>query len=103
MKSSLEKSLSDYDARRRGRRPTVLRGFSGKQSWKLELPEKGRVLLGRGEGCDVVIKDARVSRTHCCLHAAGNVLLEDLGSTTGTRLMGRPLHAGEKILLKRGD
>jgi DNA-binding NtrC family response regulator len=98
-----EKTLSDYDERRRLRRPTVLLGFSGEQSWKLELPEKGRVVLGRGEGCDVVIKDARVSRTHCCLHVAANVVLEDLGSTTGTRHMGRPLHGGEKTLLKRGD
>ncbi|HEY1418973.1 MAG TPA: FHA domain-containing protein, partial [Myxococcaceae bacterium] len=87
-----EKTLSDYDERRRLRRPTVLLGFSGERSWKLELPEKGRVVLGRGEGCDVVIKDARVSRAHCCLHVAANVVLEDLGSTTGTRHMGQPLH-----------
>jgi two-component system, NtrC family, response regulator AtoC len=98
-----EKTLSDYDERRRLRRPTVLLGFSGEQSWKLELPDKGRVVLGRGEGCDVVIKDARVSRAHCCLHVAANVVLEDLGSTTGTRHMGRPLHGGEKTLLRRGD
>jgi len=98
-----EKTLGDYDERRRLRRPTVLLGFSGERSWKLELPEKGRLVLGRGEGCDVVIKDARVSRAHCCLHVAGNVVLEDLGSTTGTRHMGRPLHGGEKTLLRRGD
>src|SRR5215468_5281334 len=98
-----EKTLGDYDERRRARRPTVLLGFSGEQRWKLQLPEKGRILLGRGEGCDVAIKDAHVSRTHCCLHVGGNVLLEDLGSTTGTRLMGRLLHSGEKALLKRGD
>ncbi|HZW87640.1 MAG TPA: sigma 54-interacting transcriptional regulator [Myxococcaceae bacterium] len=97
------KTLGDYDERRRARRPTVLLGFSGGQRWKLQLPEKGRILLGRGEGCDVAIKDARVSRTHCCLHVGGNVLLEDLGSTSGTRLMGRQLHRGEKVLLKRGD
>jgi hypothetical protein len=98
-----QKTLSDFDERRRARRPTVLLGFSGEQSWRLELPEKGRIVLGRGDGCDRVVKDARVSRTHCCLHVAGNVLLEDLGSTTGTRLMGRPLHPGERTLLKRGD
>jgi DNA-binding NtrC family response regulator len=98
-----EKTLSDYDERRRTRRPTVLLGFSGEQSWRLELPEKGRIVLGRGDGCDRVVKDARVSRNHCCLHVGGNVLLEDLGSTTGTRLMGRPLREGEKALLKRGD
>ena len=96
-----EKTLSDYDERRRLRRPTVLFGFSGEQSWKLELPEKGRIVLGRGERCDVVIKDARVSRAHCCLHVGPNVVLEDLGSTTGTRYLGRPLHGG--ALLKRGD
>jgi two-component system, NtrC family, response regulator AtoC len=98
-----EKTLGDAEERRRARRPTVLLGFSGGQSWKLQIPDRGRILLGRGEGCDVVIKDAHVSRTHCCIHVGGNVLLEDLGSTTGTRLMGRPLHRGEKVLLKRGD
>src|SRR5262249_11597544 len=97
------KPLGDYDERRRAGRPTVLLGFSGGQRWKLQLPEKGRILLGRGDGCDVAIKDARVSRTHCCLHVGGNVLLEDLGSTTGTRLMGRPLGWKEKALLRRGD
>jgi DNA-binding NtrC family response regulator len=98
-----EKTLSDYDELRRARRPTVLLGFSGERSWRLEIPEKGRIVLGRGEDCDVVIKDARVSRTHCCLHVGGNVLLEDLGSTTGTRLMGRRLRHGEKTLLWKGD
>jgi len=98
-----EKTLSDYDERRRARRPTVLLGFSGEKSWNLHLPEKGQILLGRGDDCDVAIEDPHVSRTHCCLHVAGNVLLEDLGSTTGTRLMGRQLQPGEKVLLKRGD
>src|SRR5262249_61628007 len=91
-----EKTLSDYDELRRARRPTVLLGFSGERNWRLEIPEKGRIVLGRGEGCDIVIKDARVSRNHCCLHVGSNVLLEDLGSTTGTRLMGRRLRPGEK-------
>src|SRR5215472_2413779 len=98
-----EKTLSDYDELRRARRPTVLLGFSGERNWRLEIPEKGRIVLGRGEDCDIVIKDARVSRAHCCLHVGGNVLLEDLGSTTGTRLMGRRLRHGEKTLLWKGD
>src|SRR5215813_13504935 len=50
-----------------------------------------------------MLKDARVSRNHCCLHVGSNVLLEDLGSTTGTRLMGRRLRPGEKTLLWKGD
>jgi hypothetical protein len=98
-----EKTLSDYDEQRRSRRPTVLLGFSGQQSWKLSLPERGRIVLGRGEGCDLVVKDARVSRSHCCLHVSTHVFLEDLASTTGTRLMGRALRRGEKRFLKKGD
>src|SRR5215467_1262035 len=98
-----DETLKDYAERRRARRPTVLLGFSVGRSWRLELPEKGRLVLGRGKRCDQVIGDARVSRTHCCLHVGGNVLLEDLGSTTGTRLMGRPLAPKEKALLRRGD
>jgi len=97
------KTPSDFGEQRRARRPTVLLGFSGDHHWRLPLPEAGRVVLGRGEGCTWVLKDARVSRQHCCLHLSSNVFLEDLGSTTGTRLMGRTLRRGEKMLLKRGD
>jgi two-component system response regulator AtoC len=88
---------------RRARRPTVLLGFTGDQHWRLPLPETGQLILGRAEGCALVLNDARVSRRHCCLHLSSNVMLEDLGSTTGTRLMGRTLERGEKTLLKRGD
>jgi two-component system, NtrC family, response regulator AtoC len=97
------KTLSDSDERRHARRPTVLLGFSGEHHWRMPLPETGRIILGRGEGCDRVLEDARVSRKHCSLHLSKHVRLEDLGSTTGTRLMGRTLEQGEKAFLKRGD
>ena len=97
------KTLSDSDEQRRARRPTVLLGFSGEHHWRMPLPETGRIVLGRSEGCDRVLGDARVSRKHCCLHLSTNVRLEDLGSTSGTRLMGRTLEQGEKAFLKRGD
>jgi len=97
------KTPSDFGEQRRARRPTLLLGFSEVQDWRLPLPENGRLILGRGEGCAVMLKDALVSRQHCCLHLSSHVFLEDLGSTTGTRLMGRTLRRGEKTLLKRGD
>lgn len=43
------------------------------------------VLLGKGEDCDVVLKDPRVSRRHCELRLVkGRVLLRDLESTNGS-------------------
>jgi two-component system response regulator AtoC len=95
-------AIGDRD-RRRACRPTILLGFSGEQSWKLRLPERGRIILGRGEGSDHLLSDARVSRNHCRVHVSTTVLLEDLGSANGTWLMGKPLCRGEKSMLKSGD
>lgn len=48
-------------------------------------------VLGRSAGCQVVLRDARVSRRHAMLHRQGpaEFWLVDLGSVNGTRLNGR--------------
>jgi DNA-binding NtrC family response regulator len=53
------------------------------------LPPEGTVIVGRGPGVDVVIEHASVSRRHAALHVAagGDLEVEDLGSSNGTRLM----------------
>jgi diguanylate cyclase (GGDEF)-like protein len=69
-------------------------------------------VLGRGPGASLVLRDDRASRRHCKLTVLPDpvrptrrvVLLEDMQSTNGIRVNGRPvkrrvLHGGEKILV----
>src|SRR5262245_36621965 len=49
------------------------------------LPDEGRVVIGRGEGADLRINDASISRVHAALSVrAVGLELEDLGSSNGT-------------------
>ena len=50
--------------------------------------------IGRSPESDVVINDPRVSRSHARIgFAGGRFVLEDLGSTNGTTLNGKPVSA----------
>ncbi len=64
------------------------------------------VVVGRGEGCDLVLADAFLSRRHARLQRDGDGwAIEDLGSRNGTRVNGqalsgrRPLLAGDVVEL----
>lgn len=62
----------------------------------------GANVIGR-EG-DVLVADGRVSRRHAQIaNDLGNLTLEDLGSTNGTKVDGQPLAAGEKRSLRGGE
>ncbi len=55
-------------------------------------------VLGRGADCDVVVPSPRVSRQHARLVWDGErFLVEDLGSTNGTRINGAPVTAPTPI------
>jgi ABC transport system ATP-binding/permease protein len=60
---------------------------------RLELDPSREVILGRGEHCDVVLSDLRVSREHLHLrHAPGQGwVMTDLDSRGGTHVAGRPI------------
>ncbi len=69
---------------------------------RIVLADEGVVVLGRDEGCDVLLADAGISKRHARLELRdGRVVLSDLGSKNGTRLGGQriagptPLSAGE--------
>ncbi len=74
--------------------------LNGRVTQRLET-EKERVLIGRSADCDVRVDSADVSRMHAAIVArSGRHFLEDLGSSNGTELNGRPVKNGE---LRNGD
>lgn len=62
------------------------------------------ITLGRDDGCDVVLAQSAVSRSHARISRDGSLFfLEDLGSSFGTLLNGAKLKKNEKQLLRNGD
>jgi two-component system, cell cycle response regulator len=62
-----------------------------------------RVVVGRDETCDLPLADASISRQHAAVSANQNheLVLQDLGSTNGTRLNGGEVEGS--VALKVGD
>ncbi|MCU1673873.1 MAG: hypothetical protein JWN77_1986 [Frankiales bacterium] len=50
----------------------------------------GQVVVGRADGCDVLLHDPTVSPRHLVLEVGEKVLLRDLGSRNGTLVDGVP-------------
>ncbi len=70
----------------------------------VEVPVGRPFVLGRQQGCDLVVRDSGASRRHAELtpRPDGSVLLRDLGSANGTVVDGRQvtealLHGGEDV------
>jgi predicted component of type VI protein secretion system len=64
-------------------------------------PVRDGLTLGRVSGCDVVLQDGKASRRHAKIVVeAGVVELEDLGSSNGTLLNGKPV---TRRVLRGGD
>ena len=73
----------------------------------LELPDgafigvRDGLVLGRVSACDVVVQDTKASRRHARLIVeAGVVEIEDMNSSNGTLLNGKPV---ERRLMRDGD
>ena len=80
-----------------------LRVLSGADAGRtVELPEGRPFILGRVQGCDLVIRDERASRQHAELRAepGGGLRIVDLGSANGTFVDGRRV---EEALLAGGE
>ena len=57
-----------------------------------------------GRDADISVVDGRVSRRHAMLtNQHGQLTIEDLGSTNGTKVDGATIAAGEKRVLKGGE
>lgn len=72
---------------------------------RLELVE-GKLTVGRSRHCDLSIAEPSISRKHVfCTVGAGRILIQDLGSSNGTFVNGRPaagesaLHDGDELRL----
>jgi DNA-binding NtrC family response regulator len=69
-----------------------------------DLPERGRIAVGRGEDVDVRLSDPGASARHCILHVeGGRVTIEDLGSRNGTEIRGQRIEVGERVSLATGE
>lgn len=76
------------------RGPKELRGVS--------IAVHGPVIVGRSPGADIVIGAGYVSGRHARFTLMGqNLFVEDLGSTNGTYVNGRPI--SEPVALKNND
>ena len=69
----------------------------------LLLPATGEAEIGRDAPATLVVADDSVSRRHARVIGGAPPELEDLGSTNGTKVMGRPLAPGERVALPYGS
>lgn len=61
----------------------------GANAGQIYTINKARVVMGRGQGCDIQLQDSEVSRRHAMLEVRGDdAMLIDLGSTNGTFMEG---------------
>ena len=66
----------------------VLRGVSGGYFGKI-VPVRGRLVIGRGGDCDLVLDEPEMSRRHAVIENSGDgIYLRDLGSANGTFVNG---------------
>jgi pSer/pThr/pTyr-binding forkhead associated (FHA) protein len=65
----------------------------------IPLTESG-LSVGRGDACDLSLRDSQVSRLHARVSArAGAVLIEDLGSRNGVFVNGKRVHGAQRLEL----
>jgi pimeloyl-ACP methyl ester carboxylesterase len=64
--------------------------FDGEKTWKIDLENQDRTMIGRDDNCSIFIDAPNVSRHHAEVqHAESAFILKDLGSTNGTFLRGQ--------------
>lgn len=74
-----------------------LRVVKGPDQGKVFQLKEATIVMGRHEGCDIVLNDSSVSRHHARLELhRGRYTIEDLGSTNGTMVNG--IKIGTKVL-----
>jgi DNA-binding NtrC family response regulator len=90
------------------------RGGSGRQALRLlifgrdglgthPLPDRGELVLGRDPEAQVQVDLPSISRRHARLVLGDRIELEDLGSSNGSKVRGKPLPRGERAVLEPGE
>jgi len=67
------------------------------------LPQLGSLVVGRGTSAGLRVATAAVSREHAVIHSGTPCLIEDLGSSNGTRVDGKKLAPRERAPLLSGS
>ncbi len=68
----------------------------------IQIAVRGPIIVGRSPGADIVVGAGYVSGRHARFSLMGqNLFIEDLGSTNGTAVNGRPI--SEPTALKNND
>jgi pSer/pThr/pTyr-binding forkhead associated (FHA) protein len=84
----------------------LLRGVSGPYFGKV-LAVPGRLVIGRGSDCDLVLDEPEMSRKHAMIEVtAAGIYLRDMGSSNGTFVNGvqvrdAVLYSGDQIAFDR--
>src|SRR5258708_2597403 len=68
-----------------------------------EMPESGRLTVGRSKSCDISIDHSSVSREHAVFYAGRPIEVQDLGSTNGTSVGGARIARGTRVPVERGQ
>ena len=81
--------------------------IKGEEGYRRVPLDKDRMVLGRSSACELLIPSTAVSREHCAFVREGEQwLVEDLGSSNGTRIGERKVDGraplAEKDLVKAG-
>ena len=97
-------SRDDPPARRLiPKRPLIVVLWEGGQA-HIAAPSQGAITIGRATTCDLIVGHRSVSRIHARLHAVSDgFLIEDLGSSNGTRVQGEPVAQGKSAAVAFGD
>jgi len=76
----------------------------GEQSFdSFDLPERGELVIGRGDQANIDLDASHVSRRHAILHVGRQLEIEDLGSVNGTLVQDQRIEPHKRIALKAGD
>ena len=67
------------------------------------IPAQSRVIVGRGSSAEVPIDHPSISRRHAALHVGAELVVEDLGSSNGTKVRAQTLAQGELATVRWGE
>ena len=105
VETALSPGSRSAEAQPRRFRVEVVKGVDAGSSVLVEAAHPGRVLIGQGPTCDLVLTDPLASRRHVAISSRGGaLLLTDLESTNGTLVNGVDvsevyIRGGERIVI----